>query len=90
MPRRFLTKRDIEDLAAAGTTRIELDAQTVVTDVARDRARELGVQLVPAAGTMPPPETGELHARVRAAVIARLGSTPADLDAVITRLLQGE
>ena len=90
MPRRFLTKRDIEDLAAAGTTRIELDAQTVVTDVARDRARELGVQLVPAAGTMPPPETGEHQARVRAAVIARLGITPADLDAVITRLLQGK
>ncbi len=90
MPKRFLTKRDIEDLAAAGTTQIELDAQTVVTDAARERARELGVRLVPGAGPMSATAGADLHAQVRAAVIARLGSAPADLDTIITRVLQGK
>jgi hypothetical protein len=92
MPKRFLTRRDIEDLAAAGTTQIELDADTVVTDLARERARELGVRLVPATGARPtsPAASGDLHERVRAAVIARLGGTPEGLDAIISRILQGK
>lgn len=91
MPKRVLTQRDIEDLAAAGTTQIELDANTAVTALARDRARELGVRLVPATDTRPTPPAAasELHKQVRAAVIARLGGTPEGLDAIISRVLQG-
>ncbi|MCS7037994.1 MAG: hypothetical protein RMN24_03790 [Anaerolineae bacterium] len=92
MPRRVLTQRDIEDLAAAGTTQIELDADTLVTALARDRARELGVRLLPATGARPtaPATATDLHARVRAAVIARLGGTPEGLDAIISRVLEGK
>jgi hypothetical protein len=92
MARRFLTVRDLEEMAARGVTRVEIDDNTTVTDAGRDRARALGIALAPvakAAPPTPPAFADPLHARVRAAVIAQLGGTPENLDAIISRVLAG-
>ncbi len=54
MGRRFITARDIDDLFDRGETELPIDATTVLTDLARERARERGVT-VTAAGTGPAP-----------------------------------
>ena len=41
----FYTERDIEDLHAKGVTKIELDDDVVLTDLAREMAERLGIQL---------------------------------------------
>jgi hypothetical protein len=101
MPRRFITAQEIDDLADRGATELPIDDQTTVTDVARERARERGVAIVartsdagsgPPAGTVPhvpPADRGRVRAEVRAAVIARLGVEPPQLERVIDRVLDG-
>lgn len=91
MARRFLTVRDMEEMAARGITRVDIDDSMTVTDAGRDRARALGIALAPVAKTgAPAPLLNEsLHTRVRSAVIAQLGGTPENLDAIITRVLAG-
>lgn len=46
MPRRFLTQRDVDDLADGGCTELLVDDDTTLTDLARERARERGVSVV--------------------------------------------
>lgn len=46
MPKTFYTERDIEDLARQGVTAIEVDDDVVITDLGRDKALKLGLQLV--------------------------------------------
>jgi hypothetical protein len=100
MSRRFITARDVDDLADAGATELPVDEQTTVTDVARERARERGVAIVhgatpapapaSAAGpvpSVPPAERGRVRAEVRAAVIARLGTEPPQLERIIDQVL---
>jgi hypothetical protein len=100
MSRRFITARDVDDLADEGATELPVDEQTTVTDVARERARERGVAIVhtarsgaaPAAPTsgiplVPTSERGRVRAEVRAAVIARLGTEPPQLERIIDRVL---
>src|SRR6056297_3489486 len=48
MGRRFVTATEIDDLVVSGRTVLEIDARTVVTDHARERARDRGVQIVEA------------------------------------------
>lgn len=71
----------------------------VVTDLGQERARESGVRLIrlppgekspdhPACEETPP--AAEVAAQVRAAVIARLGSTPDGLDQIIQQILNGK
>ena len=50
MPRRFITKQDIDEYADAGTTVVELDDRVTVTDLAREHARDRGVRLVAGQG----------------------------------------
>ena len=90
MPLKFLTAQDIEQAIDQGITKISLDANTRVTDLARDMALSHGIRLVEAEqDTVPSPSpTSDLHQQVRDAVIARLGMTPAGLDQVIARVLQ--
>lgn len=89
--RKFLTERDILQWVAQGVKELVLEPGTVVTDQARERARAAGLQLLqPPTGAQPVPTTPpaqELQAQVRAAVIARLGHTPADLDSIIEHIL---
>lgn len=102
MGRRFITRKEIDDLAARGETRLEVDERTTVTDVARERARECGISIVATgAATAPAPagasaavsvSTGagddqRLRAAVRSAVLAAVGETPVGLDAALDRVL---
>jgi hypothetical protein len=98
--RRFITRHDVEDAAAAGV--LTLSGRDVITHEAAQRARDLGVQIVregdvrsavPNAGAKPAPGAASgasadaLRRAVRAAVVAELGSTPANLDTAIDRVL---
>jgi hypothetical protein len=97
MPKTFYTERDIQDLAARGVTALDVNDEVVLTDLAREKALNLGLKLVRGAGaTASPARPGsaptskdEVVAKVKAAVIARLGNgvDPALLDAVITRVV---
>lgn len=44
--RTFYSALDIEDMAARGTTQLVIDDNTVLTDLARETARRLGITLV--------------------------------------------
>jgi hypothetical protein len=109
----FYTERDIVDLVRQGHRQLQLRPGDRMTDLARERARKEGMQLV---GEWRVPEQaareaaavryaqarsdnansepssghqGEIHQRVRQAVIGRLGATvdQALLDRVIGRVL---
>jgi hypothetical protein len=96
MPRRFITERDIAAYAAQGMRELVVEPDMVLTDMARERARAAKIRLVcpesvsgPVAGApaAQPAATGDVHAQIRAAVIARLGSEPEGLDAIIKGIL---
>lgn len=128
MPKTFYTDRDIEDLAKRGVISLVVDDDVVLTDLARDKAMRLGIELIrehdlppsaperpyitklaspsatsPVGGSPSQPisadrapvysgagRSDELHARVREAVIARLGDSvdPNLLDTIIRRVIQ--
>ena len=44
--KKFLSTQDIEDLAAQGRTELIVDDDTVLTDLARHAAQQLGIALV--------------------------------------------
>ncbi|HDD55431.1 MAG TPA: hypothetical protein ENG59_04245 [Chloroflexi bacterium] len=46
MPKIFYTERDIEDLYHSGVTTLVVNDDVVVTDLAREKARKLGVELL--------------------------------------------
>ena len=46
MAKTFYTERDIEDLARQGVKSLVVDDSVVVTDLAREKARRLGVALL--------------------------------------------
>lgn len=46
MPKTFYTERDIEDLAKRGVLSLVVDDDVVLTDLARDKARRLGIELL--------------------------------------------
>jgi len=46
MPKTFYTERDIEDLAARGVISLVEDDNVVLTDLARDKAMRLGIEIV--------------------------------------------
>jgi hypothetical protein len=98
MPRRFITKQDIDEFADQGRTQLEVDDQVTVTDLAHEHARARGVRIVAVDAAPSGPSSGRaeeraepsgaaLRSRVRAAVIAQLGKTPEDLDTVLDRVL---
>lgn len=53
MPKTFYTERDVEDLVAQGVTSLEVNDEVVLTDLARDRAAEIGLTLVRERDTPP-------------------------------------
>ncbi len=93
MAKTFYTERDIQDLAARGVTALDVDDNVVITDMGRDAALKLGIKLArrsaASAAAKPAPSKDEVVAKVKAAVIARLGNTadPALLEAVISRVI---
>jgi hypothetical protein len=46
MPKTFYTDHEIEDLYKRGVTSLEVDDNVVLTDLAREKARKLGVELL--------------------------------------------
>jgi hypothetical protein len=48
MAKTFYTERDIEDLARQGVKSLEDNENLVLTDLARDKARKLGIALIKA------------------------------------------
>jgi hypothetical protein len=46
MPKEFYTERDIEDMVKRGVLSLVIDDDVVLTDLARDRALRLGVELL--------------------------------------------
>lgn len=93
--RRFVTRVDVDDAAAAGVS-LHLRPHDVVTDEAAQRARDRGVTLVResaagSSGSASPAAdaaaAAALRAAVRAAVVAELGHEPAGLDAALDRAL---
>ena len=95
----FYTQRDIEDMVGQGATALTITDDIVLTDMARDRANELGLTLVTDSDVQPAPlsttsntiapDTDELTARIKATVIARMGKAVPEslLDAIIPRIL---
>lgn len=58
MGRRFITARDIDDLFDRGETELRVDATTVLTDLARERARERGLRVTSAGAGAGAPSGG--------------------------------
>jgi hypothetical protein len=54
MPKVFYTEKDIEDLVARGILSLEVNDNTVLTDLAYEKANRLGVKLVSERATIPP------------------------------------
>jgi len=92
MSKTFYTEHDIQDMAAQGVTRLAVNDDVVLTDLAREQATKLGIELVRSEESQPVtrhPPGQDLHERIRSAVIAKLGDQldPALLDRIITRVL---
>ena len=99
MAKTFYTERDIEDLAAQGAQSLPVDENTVLTELARERARKLGIEIVegdasPKAETEPeqpaPPSGAELESRIYNSVKSRLGDQVDEtlLRAIVRRVLK--
>ncbi len=54
MPKTFITDRDIENQARQGITIIKIDKDTVITDLAYEKANKLGVKLIHTGEDKPP------------------------------------
>lgn len=96
MAKTFYTERDIEDLAARGVMTLVVNADVVLTELAREKAERLGVQLVrenetPPSAPMRPYLSGDKAAGGGAKQAPAPKPTKADLhkrvrDAVVARL----
>lgn len=99
----FYTERDIVDMHRAGVTEIEISDDVILTALARDKAADLGITLTSveiAAPPSPPPASpaagqgstlseADIIARVKAGVIAKMGTTAYNdlLDQIIPQVL---
>jgi hypothetical protein len=54
MPKQFYTEKDIEDLFERGTTSLEAGENVVLTELAFEKARSLGMKLVTGRAENPP------------------------------------
>ncbi|MGA4668794.1 hypothetical protein ACPCG0_03190 [Propionibacteriaceae bacterium Y1923] len=98
MARQIITADAIHQAAAGGSTEIQLEADAIVTDAARELAESKSVRLVRpggdadtgrGSGAAPASSEGPGdRQQVRQAVIAALGGeVPAGLDAAISRAI---
>lgn len=98
MPRRILTKTDIDALLDSGATELRLGPGDIVTALAKEYAQERGLALAksdepvaPAAAPSASSATASgaaTGAAVRKAVVAALGYEPDGLDAAISKALK--
>jgi len=91
MAKTFYTERDIDELHARGVTRLEMNDDVVLTDLARERCDQHGIRLIRPSASAAAEAAAEVIHRVKAAVIARLGEgvDAGLLDTVVTRVVSG-
>ncbi len=82
MAKQFLTAQDVELYCAEGVRELPANNDVVVTDLARERARELGIRIVPDSSAEPltPParaETGDRPSSRPSAQTAAASNSPA-------------
>jgi hypothetical protein len=90
MAKTFYTERDIEDMARRGVTTLVVSDDVVLTDLARECAMKNNIRLTKANPVHPEDDgKAELIHRIKAAVIARLGSNVdlVLLDTVVRRVI---
>ncbi len=82
----FYTERDIQNLAEQGVAELQINDDVVLTELAWDTARKLGIKLVREAAPTP---ADDLKTQIKRAVIAKIGNTTDDknLDAIISSVL---
>lgn len=84
MPKQFYTEKDIEDLFQRGTRSLQITDDTVLTELAYEKANRLGLQLIsdraanpPAAPVRPYLSNGQTnHAKPVTASVAAARSQP--------------
>ena len=72
----FCSAQDIEDLAAQGKTELIVDENTVLTDLARHTAAQLGFRLVHRSGSAPPARVSPSVSEPARRPSIELGSKP--------------
>lgn len=75
--RTFYSAQDIEDMAAQGTTQLLIDDNTVLTDLARETARRLGIALVHRSAGTPSTAVGVPDRMSQATTLATSPAKPA-------------
>jgi len=82
MPKQFYTEKDIEDLFSGGTKSLQLTDSVVLTELAYEKAKRLGFQLItdqvdnPPAAPVRPYLAETIHANSKATPAAALISQP--------------
>jgi hypothetical protein len=70
MPKQFYTEKDIEDLFNTGTRSLQVTDQVVLTELAYEKAKQLGLQLLTDEADIPPaapvrPYLSDGHSAIR-------------------------
>src|SRR5512139_364977 len=95
MPKKFYTEKDIEDLFHGGTKSLQVTDEVVLTELAYEKAKCLGFQLItdradnpPAAPVRPYLSDGQSAPRSKPTVVASLQS--AAMASTISQLAQAQ
>ena len=86
MPKIFYTERDIEDLYHSGVTTLVVNDDVVVTDLAREKARKLGLELLkeydqPSSAPIRPYITKDISPSAAPPLAQSPAATPAEVPA---------
>jgi hypothetical protein len=76
MAKQFYTEKDIEDLAQRGVKSLQVTDEVVLTELAYEKARRLGLQLVTNLPDNPPAAPVRPYLSQNQPVPARLGTSP--------------
>ena len=97
MPKIFYTERDIEDLYHSGVTTLVVNDDVVVTDLAREKARKLGLELLkehdqPSSAPIRPYITKNVSPSAAPPLpgVPQPAPTPAELETRVFQAVQGE
>ncbi|MEX1248684.1 MAG: hypothetical protein WEA61_09395 [Anaerolineales bacterium] len=95
MAKVFFTERDIEDLARQGVNSLTVTDDVVVTDLAREKARKLGVALLSERDSRPAsaparPDISEIPSPAANAPAPSSPATGSDLEARVYAAVKGK
>ena len=96
MPKQFYTEKDIEDLFQSGVKSLQVTDEVVLTELAYEKARRLGLQLItdqpdnpPAAPVRPYLSDGQsAHARSGTSSVPQAVSQPSNIPAFAEREME--